>query len=69
MNTEQLLGEINVKLNQILGLMAINGVEDDGEKVKRLNRLGMNHATIAALTGMTANAVALRVSRMKKDRT
>ena len=69
MNTEELLEAINTKLDQVLGLMAIHGIEDDGERVTRLNRLGLDHTTIASVTGLSPNAVALRVSRSKKART
>lgn len=68
MNSEERLAEISEKLDRILGLMATQGVDDDGEKVSRLRALGMDNATIASLTGLTINAVAIRVSRLKKAR-
>jgi hypothetical protein len=66
--TDELLSQINEKLDRIIGLMALQGVEDDAEKVLRLNALGLDHRTVAALTGTTANAVALRLSRLRRGR-
>ncbi len=69
MTSEELLTEINEKLNRILGILALRGLEDDGEKVRRLRDLGMDNPTIAAVTGLSKNAVAIRISRMRKKGT
>ena len=66
MTNEQLLAEISAKLDRILALLALRGIEDDGEKVSRLHEMGMDNTTIAAVTGLTKNAVALRLSRMRR---
>jgi hypothetical protein len=64
MNSEELLAEISGKLDRILGFLAISGVDDAGERISRLRSLGLDNPTIAAMTGMTTNAVAVRVHRM-----
>ncbi len=66
MTSEELLAEISRKLDKVLGFMAIRGVEDTSEQIARLRSLGLDNHTIAAMTGMTANAVAVRVHRMQK---
>ena len=63
--SEELLSEISAKLDRILAVLVVRAVEDDGEKVRRLHEMGMDNATIAAATGMTKNAVAVRLSRMR----
>lgn len=65
---EQLLSEISAKLDLILAMMVVRNIEDDGEKVRRLHGMDMDNATIAAATGLTKNAVAVRLSRMRKKK-
>lgn len=65
--TEELLSEISAKLDRILALIAIEGVEEP-EKVKRLSAMGLDHQTIASVTGLSPNAVAVRLHRMRKAR-
>jgi hypothetical protein len=66
MRTEQLLFEISEKLDRIMALVAIRTVEERAEQVRLLDSLGLDARTIAAVTGMTPNAVALRLSRMRR---
>ncbi len=65
--TEELLSEISAKLDRVLALMAIQGVEE-AEKVGRLRDMGLDHRTIASVTGLSPNAVAVRLFRMRKAR-
>jgi hypothetical protein len=68
-NEERLLEEISGKLDRVLGFLAIRGVKDTGEQIARLRSLGMDNQTIAAMTNMTANAIAVRIHRMQKGAT
>lgn len=63
-----MLEEINTKLDRLLGVMAVQGLEEDAEKIRLLRDLGLDNATIAAITGLTKNAVAIRLTRMKRHR-
>lgn len=58
---------ISVKLDRILGMMAIRDLEDNSEKIRRLRDLDLDNATISAVTGLTKNAVAIRLTRMKRS--
>lgn len=60
-----LLKEISEKLDRILALMAVRDLDDSAEKVRILNEMGMDNATIAIVTGLSKNAVAVRLSRMR----
>jgi len=61
------LGEISEKLDAILGFLAIRGMEPDSAvAIARLRGLGLNNKAIACVTGLTENAVSIRISRMKK---
>jgi hypothetical protein len=66
MTTEQLLFEISEKLDRILGFLAIRNVGTTGDQVKVLADLGLDSNTIAAVTGLTTNAVSVRLSRMRR---
>ena len=61
-----LLADISHKLDRILGLLVVQNVEDDNERLRRLRSLGFDHSTIAAVTGKTTNAVAVQLHRLKK---
>jgi hypothetical protein len=64
---QDVLNDISDKLDRILGLMAIKGIENDaGLIVERLRQLGMSNKVIASIAGMTENAVKLRLSRARR---
>jgi DNA-directed RNA polymerase specialized sigma24 family protein len=66
MSTEQLLEQISSKLDLILGMMVIAANDDEATRVFRLRDLGFDNRTIASLTGLTPNAVKLRLRRAKR---
>jgi hypothetical protein len=60
------LAEISEKLDAVLGFMAIsNQTEDLGKFVPRLKAMGLSPKAISRVTGITENAVAIRISRLK----
>jgi len=63
----ELLEEISAKLDRVIALMAIQGVEET-EKLRRLNAMGLDHQTIGSVTGLRPNTVAVRLFRMRKAR-
>lgn len=65
--TEALLSEISAKLDRIFALMAIQGVEE-ADKVSRLRDMGLDNRTIASVTGLRPNTVAVRLFRTRKAR-
>lgn len=65
--TEALLSEISAKLDRIFALMAIQGVEE-ADKVSRLRNMGLDNRTIASVTGLRPNTVAVRLFRGRKAR-
>lgn len=65
MSSEEALLQISGKLDRILGFLAVRDVQDVGERIARLRALGLDNTTIATVTGMTANAVAVRIHRMQ----
>jgi hypothetical protein len=65
--SETLLTEISAKLDRILALMAIQGVEE-ADKVERLSNMGLDQRMIASVTGLRPNTVAVRLFRMRKSR-
>jgi hypothetical protein len=67
---EDVLTDISEKLDSILGFLAIRGIEGDpGKVVVRLRDLGLNARCISRVAGITENAVAIRLSRLKKPKT
>ena len=63
-----LLDNIARKLDLILAFLAVRGLEDDqGAMVKKLDGLGMNAKTIAAVVGLSENAVKIRLHRLRKQ--
>ncbi len=63
-----MLPDANVSLKKVLRalvLVSLRGLDVDSQ-VETLLRAGFSNAETAALTGVTANAVALRKSRQKK---
>lgn len=63
--SDEILSEINKKLDTLIALSLLRDINDDTEKVLRLRGLGLDYETIAALTGLTENAARLRVSRSR----
>ena len=61
----ELLEQISQKLDRIIALMAIQGV-DESEKLRRLNAMGLDHQTIGSVTGLRPNTIAVRLFRMRK---
>ena len=63
----ELMTEISEKLDSILGLLAIRGIEDDWNAViQKLMGMGLNARTIVPIAGLSENAVNIRLSRIKK---
>lgn len=61
-----LLTEISEKLDNILGFLAVRGVEGDDEIVLRLAAFGMGPKAISRVTGDSENAVGLRLMRLRR---
>ena len=59
------LPEISEKLDRVLALIAIQGV-GEAEQVSRLDSMGLDQRTIASVTGLRPNTVAVRLFRMRK---
>jgi DNA-directed RNA polymerase specialized sigma24 family protein len=60
------LAEISEKLDAVLGFMAISNLTEDlGRFVPRLKAMGLSPKAISRVTGITENAVAIRISRLK----
>ena len=60
----ELLGEINEKLDKIIGLSAIQGISNE-RKVEVLSELGFKSGFISSLVGMTPGAVRTAMSRKR----
>lgn len=64
---EEILIEISKKLDRVIGLLAIQQEEDDeNAKIKLLYGLGLDPSSIAAILGLTANVVQVRMTRIRK---
>ena len=63
---KQLLEEINKRLAQIAGLLAIQGKGQE-EQIKILTALGFDSNTIGLFVGMTGDAVRKRRTRNKSQ--
>ncbi len=62
----ELLADIDAKLNKVVGLLAIQQHEgDENAKLRQLVALELDAPSIAALLGLTVNAVNVRKSRLK----
>lgn len=61
----ELLADIATKLDRLIGVTAIAGRDRD-EQPDILINLGLDNQLVAAMTGLTANAVSIRKTRMKK---
>lgn len=60
----ELLVEINEKLTQILGVMAIHGKDQD-DQIRILTNMGFDGKTTADMVGMTHGALRNRKSQLK----
>jgi hypothetical protein len=64
---DELLQEILSKLDIVVAFLAARGLESDPSAVvERLAALGFGSKVIAPVAGLTENAVAIRLTRMKK---
>ena len=61
-----LLTAISEKLDNILGFLAVRGVEGDDQIVQRLEAFGMGPKAISRITGDSENAVGLRLMRLRR---
>lgn len=62
------LEEISIKLDVVIGFLAVRGMDDAGAIIERLKGLGLGTKAIARVTGLTENAISIRMSRMKKGK-
>ncbi len=66
---QEVLTEISSKLDLVLGFMAIRGIEnDETAMVKRLGAMGLRPRIISHVSGLTENAVNIRLSRSRKKK-
>lgn len=68
MTDTDLLQEISGKLDKLIGIFAIQGVEEENKKIRILNELGFSHGLVGTLIGISANAVEIRVRKAKKKK-
>lgn len=62
----QLLEDISTKLDSILGLLAVRGLENDiGAMVDKLHGMGLSDSAIGAIVGLKEGAVRKRIQRAK----
>ena len=62
------LTEISIKLDCLLHVMMVNETADDANSVvKKLNGMGLGKEAIANITGLTVNAVNIRLTRLKQQ--
>lgn len=63
----ELLAEISLKLDSVLGFLAASALkEDQGAVVKRLSENGLTVDSIARVAGISENAVNIRLHRIRK---
>ena len=63
----ELMTEISEKLDSILGLLAVRGMEEDSNAViQKLVGMGLSARAIASIVGLSENAVNIRLTRLKK---
>jgi hypothetical protein len=63
----EMLAEISEKLDAILGFMVVRDLKGDASLiVPKLKAMGMSVKTIALVSGISENAVAIRLTRLKK---
>lgn len=64
---DELLQEISSKLDVVVAFLATRGLETDPSAVvEKLAGMGFGSKVIAPVAGLTENAVAIRLTRMKK---
>ena len=64
----EVLNDISEKLDTVIGFLAARDISDSGAIVEKLATMGLSNKTISPVAGMTENAVAIRLSRMKKKK-
>ncbi len=64
----ELLQEISEKLDVVVAFLAASGVNDSGAIVEKLAEMGFSAKVIAPVAGITDNAVAIRLTRLKKKK-
>lgn len=62
------LQEISEKLDTVIAFLATRDVSDSGAIVEKLAGMGFSAKTIAPVAGITENAVAIRLTRIKKKK-
>lgn len=60
------LQEISEKLDTVIAFLATRDISDSGAIVEKLAGMGFSAKTIAPVASITENAVAIRLSRLKK---
>ena len=66
MSDKELLEQISSKLDIVIGLLAIQNIEDgENAKIRVLAGFGLGPSLIGNMLGMSGNAVSIRLSRMK----
>jgi len=66
MSTEELLDESNKKLDKIIGLLAVQGKDED-KQIKVLVGLGFTSKEVGVLIGKSAGAIRKITMRSKKS--
>jgi predicted transcriptional regulator len=56
------------RIAKLFALYLLKDVEDEGDKITRLNAVGFSASEIAALLGKTENNVRVRISTSKANR-
>ncbi len=63
----ELMEEISMKLDVILGFLAAHGIENGPSAIiEKLYKMGLSARTIAPVVDLTENAVNIRLTRHKK---
>ncbi len=63
-----LLEEISAKLDIIVGMLVVGRLDDPASAVERLSDMGLGNKTIAQVVGLSENAVAIRLSRLRSKK-
>lgn len=62
------LSDISEKLDTVIAFLAVRDINDSGAIVEKLVGMGFTAKTIAPVVGLTENAVAVRLTRLKKKK-
>ena len=62
------LEEISDKLDTVIAFLATKDMSDPSAIVEKLAGMGFSAKTIAPVAGITENAVAIRLTRLKKKK-